>query len=194
MPAKGISKKAVEAWLKKRKHGGPVFNKKGTRVPGMFQDGGTNRRRQTPLGGFQPHQTLYEKYTDAGIEIPWGHKDSDDETIKKLYEQQYKSLQDENLRNKLKDPDVSIKEQKLIDEQAYIDKFGPINPKTIDPSTGEPFIRNIEGLNPTDTGYNPYKKSTSDIFMQKRGGQKRKAGGAVFNRNGVKVPGMRKGR
>ena len=237
MPAKGISKNAVNQWIKQRKSGGPVYNKKGTRVPGMFQDGGVSgapRRNplkrdlepnpfmeKNPFKGPQrkdviKEQSLYDQYKDAGVNIPFGHIDSPDDKLKMLFEDQF------------------LKKQEISKNQEQIDKFGPPHPG-IDPITTKTGDLNIgdlsneewnklhsdkrsEGIGNTGGAKNPNnpdeygtlwddgtfqkegnysdhkKKSTSDIFMQKRGGQKRKAGGAVFNRNGVRVPGMRKGR
>ena len=161
MPAKRISKKAVDQWLNKKKSGGPVFNKKGIRVPGMFQDGGNKIVEDT---GVLDEQRL-NRFRNAEIN------------------DQYKNISEFDPNN----PPTPIepKEQWLIDSQ----KYAPIDPK----SDAEKIIPggNVDQFKEQQI----LKSKRSNPFSgYKKGGQKRKEGGAVFNRNGARVPGMRKGR
>ena len=168
---KGGSKKAKRSHVVPlMKSGGPVFNKKGIRVPGMFQDGGTNVN--TKAGSEEWRRKMLEDAMQnrAGIDFS---KDSDE----------WKNI-DTVDPNAPPTPPLDPKEQFLLDNE----KYRPIDPtqeKIIPGNDADAWRQQQEILK---------SKRSNPFSGYKKGGQKRKTGGAVFNRNGTRVPGMRKGR
>jgi hypothetical protein len=180
--------------------GGSVYNAKGVRIPGMQRGGSMVPRINPDLIPEKPNRDRRPMSPSAGdrpptVPRPGDYRDkmimnpdaiSDEEMFRK---DNYPGLKpNPDLKNITGQPGSG---QSGFSDQDWLKLHSEKRKQGIGYTGG---ATNPNNPNEYGTLFEDGTFQKEGVYKKKRGGVKYQQGGAVFNRNGTRVPGMRKGR